>query len=332
MSIQKYFSKFHKEIRVETDELREKRDIIVDKIRASLKEKGHPLPEILNQGSYIYGVGVYPVNDEEYDIDVGLDFDILSNENEAKTIRSWVYDAIKDHTDNVEDRGPCIRVRYAAGYHVDLVIYARHKNDKNSESYQLAYKDNVWKDADPKKLKSFIQTARESFKNTKDSSGADQLQRVTRYLKRWNDLAIPGESDDKPFGLATLLLVIDRLKTPQLLLDDSSDIDALIVIASSIGSKISIFKPTPAFEDVYAKLSSSAMSKLVERFKDLLTDLNKAKKLSDEEAAELLNKNFGKCFPTSLRKSESEEKSASEIADMRAAIPSFNNPSKPHAR
>ena len=76
MGIQSYFSRFHKNIKVDTDELRDKRDILVDKIRASLKKEGHPLPDVLNQGSYIYGVGIIPLGNTEYDIDVGLDFPI----------------------------------------------------------------------------------------------------------------------------------------------------------------------------------------------------------------------------------------------------------------
>jgi hypothetical protein len=52
MSIQQLFSRFHKEIKVETEELRDKRDILIDKVRASLKKAGHPLPDLLNQGSY----------------------------------------------------------------------------------------------------------------------------------------------------------------------------------------------------------------------------------------------------------------------------------------
>lgn len=339
MSMQKYFSKFHRTIKVETDELREKRDIIVDKIKASLKEDGHPLPEMLNQGSYIYGVGVKPLNNEEYDIDVGLDFDILSKDHKATDVRKWVYDAIDGHTKNVEDRGPCIRVRYAAGYHVDLVVYARHKDNESVESYQLAFKNGDWKDSAPKDLKKIIQDARDPFKDTKDSSGSDQLQRVTRYLKRWNDKAISGESDDKPSGLATLLLVMDLLKTPKMDSDDCSDIDALIKVAEGVslmGNRIVIKKPTPAYEDMYAKLNDSAMKKLMDRYSSLLKDLRTAKNLSEEEGAKLLVKQFGDDFPTTIKKSETSEenkaRAAIEVADMKAAIPSFINPSKPHAR
>ncbi|WP_127718246.1 nucleotidyltransferase [Halobacteriovorax sp. HLS] len=338
MSIQSYFTKFHKEIKVETEELREKRDIIVDKIKASLKSDGHPVPTPLNQGSYIYGVGIKPLNDEEYDIDVGLDFNILSNDYKAAEVRKWVYEAINGHTKNVEDRGPCIRVRYAKGYHVDLVVYARHSNSQDIEDYQLAFKDNSWKNTAPKDLKKFISDARESFKDTKDSSGSDQLQRVTRFLKRWNDEAIPNESDDKPSGLATLLLVIESLKSPKFDNENlPSDIEALISVAEYVESKsyrVSIKKPTPEYEDIYAKINDAAMEKLIKRYGNLLTDLKKAKNLDDEDAALILSEQFGESFPTSLKKSNSDsnESIRVQVSDMNTAIPSFSKPARPHAK
>lgn len=339
MDLQKQFQAFHKNIKVETEELREKRDILVNKIKASLKEQGHPVPEPLNQGSYIYGVGVVPTKNEEYDIDVGLDFDILSDEHSAKEVRDWVFAAIKDHTDKVKSRGPCIRVHYAAGYHVDLVIYARHRNNENVIEYRLATKDDQWKPTDPKKMKKFIIDARKPFENTKDSSGSDQLQRVTRYLKRWNDLDIPGDSPDKPFGLATLLLVINYLKSPVTKMDGTSDdVAALSQIANYVKNtfgRISIKKPTPEYEDVFAKLSTDAMTKLTNRFKNLYDDLQKTKNSSDEEEIyKLMQKHFGDDFPSSLKKAEAMLTGAMDskdnlVKDMKAAIPSASNPSQP---
>lgn len=336
MSIQQLFSKFHKTIKVETDELRDKRDILVDKIRASLKKAGKPLPDVLNQGSYIYGVGVKPVGDVEYDIDVGLDFPITSHDNDAKSVRKWVYDAIHDHTDKVEDRGPCIRVRYAKGYHVDLVVYARYKSSENQENYQLAQKDGSWKPAEPKRLKEFVANARKPFADTKDASGSDQLQRVTRYLKRWNDEEIPDDSPDKPFGLATLLLVIKHLTAPVLdSLGESDDLEALVRISRAVNvtsGRIVVYKPTQEFEDVFAKLSESAMSNLKKRFESLFSDLEKTRGKSDEEAARILRTQFGEDFPDALKKSEdagSSDRSRIEVSDMQAAIPSFSSPAQP---
>lgn len=340
MSIQNLFSRFHKEIKVETDELREKRDILMDKIRASLKREGHPIPDLLNQGSYIYGVGVKPVGDVEYDIDVGLDFSIVSTEHYATSVRKWVYDAISDHTNKVEDRGPCIRVRYAAGYHVDLVVYAKYKNSQSYENYQLARNDNTWSNVDPKKLKEFISIARKPFSESKDSSGSDQLQRVTRYLKRWNDVDTPDDSPDKPFGLAMLLLVIKHLSAP--IFDGNNepdDLEALIKVANSVISnsgRIEVRKPTPEFEDVFGKLNQAAMDKLKKRFSSLLAALVNAKNKNDEDAARILKIEFGEQFPENLKKSEDDGDSSEQnkrlIADMNSAIPTFEKPSKPWCR
>ncbi len=340
MSMQDLFCKFHKNIKVETDELREKRDIIVDKIRNSLKNSDNPVPELLNQGSYIYGVGVKPIGDSEYDIDVGLVFSIKSSDYEAKIVRKWVYDAIATHTNNVEDRGPCIRVHYAAGYHVDLVIYSKYKDNDSVENYQLAFKNNTWHPSEPKQLKEFISDKRKPFVNTKDSSGADQLQRVTRYLKRWNDIFIPGDSDDKPFGLATLLLVIEKLPIPYVDVNgNSTDLEALINIvakAKNTLGRIIIRKPTQEYEDVFSKLSDDAMNKFKNRLESLYSTLVSVRNMSDNDAAQSLQKQFGNDFPVPDKKEDelsidsSMKKKA--IADMDAAIPLFTNPSSPWSR
>lgn len=340
MSIQDLFCKFHKNIKVETDELREKRDIIVDKIRNSLKNSGKPVPELLNQGSYIYGVGVKPIGGTEYDIDVGLVFPIKSSDYDAKTVRKWVYDAIATHTNNVEDRGPCIRVHYAAGYHVDLVIYSKYKDNDSVENYQLAFKNNIWRPSEPKKLKEFILDRRKPFVDTKDSSGADQLQRVTRYLKRWNDNFIPGDSDDKPFGLATLLLVIEKLSAPCVdLKSNPNDLEALIDIVlktKNTYGRIIIYKPTPEFEDVFSKLNDDAIGDFKNRLESLYSTLVSVRDKSDYDAAQSLQKQFGYDFSIPDKKEDESvmdnvmKKKA--IADMAAAIPLFSNPPSPWCR
>ncbi|MDM8556949.1 nucleotidyltransferase [Desulfococcaceae bacterium HSG7] len=336
--LQKKFITFHNRIKVDSEELREKRDIILDKIKAYLKKKGHPVPELINQGSYIYGVGIKPIGDLDYDIDVGLAFNIKASEYEAKTVRAWVYDAIKNHTMKVDPRGPCIRVYYSGkDYHVDLVCYAKFDNNDSIEDFKIAYKNNTWKSADPKGLKGFIKNAREKFKITKVNGGPDQLQRITRYLKRWNDVAIPKESETKPFGLAILLLVIDKLQFPVTDINaDSEDLRALINVTSaakSVLGRISIYKPTPEYEDVFGKLTDSAMDKLKQRFSSLFAALCNAQEESDEEkGCKLLQKYFGDDFPDGESQSPSVEDishNAAKIATMLAAASGFNNPSKP---
>ena len=291
-NIQKQLEGFHKNIKVESSELREKRNIIVDK-KKSLSEDNKPIPEVLNQGSYIYGVGIKPISGEDYDIDVGLVFNIKSSDYDAEEVRKWVYDAIKKHTDKVQSKGPCIRVIYQAGYHVDLVCYARYKNDDSIENFQLAHKNGSWIASDPKKIKDHIQKAREKFKNTKDSSGSDQLQRVVRYLKRWNDLAVPGESDDKPIGLAILLYCIEVLQ-----FSFTDDLQALVYISEMAkkSDRISAYKPDTQ-EDVFSKISHSGMKKLISRFQELYDALVKAHNSHNlQDACEIMRKQFGDDF------------------------------------
>lgn len=335
MNIQKKFEIFHKNIKVETDELRDKRDILTNKIKSSLNDAGHPACEVINQGSYIYGVGIKPSSQQEYDIDVGLVFPILSQEHKPQEVRSWVFNAIQNHTSNVEDRGPCIRVRYAAGYHVDLVVYAQHLDNQNIENFQLARKDGTWSLSEPKKLKQYISEARQKFIATKDNSGSDQIQRVTRYLKRWNDLDIPKDSPEKPSGLATLLLVIHSLPSPVLNTDGSSDdLAALIQISRSIAlnaGRIIITKPVQQYEDVYKKLDDKAMTRFKQRHTFLLSDLESVQLASESDATNILIKQFGSDFPASISKDETNNENIklSAIEDMQKAIPSYKNPAKP---
>jgi hypothetical protein len=303
-NIQKQFLDFHGKIKVDPDELREKRDILLEKIKKSLKEKDRPIPELINQGSYIYGVGIKPVSEDlEYDIDVGLAFPIKSQDYSAKEVKDWVYEAVKGHTNSVKDKGPCIRVRYAKGFHVDLVCYAKYKSDESKEEYQLAHKDNTWKPSEPKKLKQYVNDAREKFSDTKLNNGSDQLQRVVRYLKRWNDVAITEESDDKPIGLAMLLFVIDKLDSPKYdSRGEMSDLEALISVSYAAKiclGRITTYKPTPEYEDVFGKLSEGAMHAFKERFSDLYNALVKAKNESDSsKACDFMRKYFGDDFPT----------------------------------
>ncbi|KTC84516.1 hypothetical protein Ldro_2680 [Legionella drozanskii LLAP-1] len=340
MSIQKQLELFHQKIKVDTETLREKRDILINKIKQSLKASGHSTCDTINQGSYIYGVGVIPLGSQEYDIDVGLVFPIRAIDYKPKNVKNWVYEAVKNHTSNVEDRGSCIRVRYTAGYHVDLVVYAQFYDDVNHENYQLARKDGTWNQSDPKTLKKYIENARQNFISTKDRSGADQIQRVTRYFKRWNDLVIAKESPDKPTGLAMLLLVIQYLSAP--CINDvgaSEDIGALLLIAreiSRLSGRIIINKPTPQYEDVFSKLDEQAMIQLKERFRLLQEDLEQISNMSEMNAINVMAKHFGddfsKIIQPQAKQLTNEELKAADILDMEKAIPSYKNPAKPWAQ
>jgi hypothetical protein len=241
----------------------------------------------------------------EYDIDVALQFNIEEKDYSASEVRGWVYDAIKDHTEKVDSKGPCIRVTYKDGYHVDLVVYAVQENIYGEKVFKLAHKSNGWRDANPEKLLKYISaTIMDKFKDTEDTlTKTNQFRRIVRYLRRWDDEALPFESDAKPSGLAYILLVNQYLgnKLVNVINNKSDDLSALMQISSSVASiygRISIQKPTPEYEDMFSKINDQDMKKLIERFKALAAVLQKVKnEPKEKEACNLLKKQFGRDFP-----------------------------------
>jgi hypothetical protein len=304
-NLQKYFEKFHENIRTDYDmnqTLREKKDIILDRIRRHLNEKGRPGFDEILQGSYKMGTGICPIAELEFDIDVGLRFRINAADYKAQLVRSWVFEAVDGHTEKVEEKGPCIRVTYSDGYHVDLVVYAAWTDELGQDQIRLAHKKEGWLAADPQGLLEHVRSARKRFEGTEDAkTNTDQFRRSVRYLKRWNDIAIPVERPDKPTGLAFTLLCCNILAPRVDVFLDSDDRTALYILATSASltaGRIIAKKPTPQYEDMFGRLSDSEMMALKERFRVLAATLDEAARETDpREACKKLRKVFGDDFP-----------------------------------
>ena len=303
--VQKYFEEFHDKIRIDYETnatLREKRDIILERIRKYLKENKLPGFEALMQGSYAFGTGVLPLEGVEHDIDVGLCFKISEKDYTPQDIHGWIFNAVNGHTEKVEDRGPCIRVTYADGYHVDLVPYACWEDKNKVTNYRLGHKENGWRQADPPGLLDYVKKARSAFAGTEDDkTKTDQFRRCVRYLRRWHDTMIPGKSRSKPTGLAFVLMTVNRLQPRRFFDGQADDRGALEAIsehyALTVG-RITAKKPTPEYEDILARLTDQDMENLKSRFKALTAGLRAADQESDPvEACKVLRKLFGQDFP-----------------------------------
>lgn len=303
--VQKQFEQFHARIRVDydmADELREKRDIVVKRIEAYLRAHQLPRFRVLLQGSYKMKTGVKPIADLEYDIDIGLRFDMHETEYTASEVRAWVYEAVKEHTNRVEDKGPCIRVAYEKGFHLDLVVYAVWE-ESGQETYRLAHKTNGWRHADPPALLAHVDAYRKQFEGTEDdASKTDQFRRCVRYLRRWNDVSVPHEEEGKVTGLGFMLLAMQRGLGKRLFVDGRPDDRASLEsfsrdVANTFG-RIIAKKPTPEFEDLFARVSEEEMTNLKERFRVLAQRLQEAGRTTDPvEACERLHDVFGADFP-----------------------------------
>ena len=248
------------------------------------------------------GTGVQPISDLEFDIDVGLRFPIESSQYTAPEVRKWVLAAVDGHTDSVVELGPCIRVGYAKGYHVDLVAYATWTDLGGNEQYRLAHRTDGWREANPPGLLEYVKQTRERYAGTEDTrSKTDQFRRLVRYLKRWGDVAIPYDSEAKPVGLSYVLYVATH-GNPAVTWDGASDdrtaLASLAAMAAKTVGRIVAHKPTPEYEDIFSGLSEKHMSELKERFAALSTALYEAAQTTDPvKACMILQEAFGSDFP-----------------------------------
>jgi len=303
--LQTYFVQFHENIRTDYDlssTLREKRDIILRRVRKYLSDNELPGFDEMLQGSFAVKTGVKPVGKLEYDIDIALRFPFTEDEYAATEVRKWVLASVKDHTESVEDKGPCTRVTYADGYHVDLVTYATWEDDSKILQYRLAHKTKGWRPSEPTQLIEYILKAMARFENTNDSrTNTNQFRRVVRYLRRWMDEAIPYELDSKPTGLGFVLLAANYLQKKLDWTGKPDDRLCLYDMATSVSSifgRIVVKKPTQEYEDVFAKLSDDDMKDFKDRIGTLSSDLALAYREPDPVVAcKLLRKHFGDDFP-----------------------------------
>ena len=160
--------------------LREKRDILRQKIRDYFSDTSKSIPKFKGQGSYAMGTTINPL-DGEYDIDDGV---YLTNIDKNKplsewegceTVHSWVYGAVEKHTKEVKDKSRCVRVVYAGNFHVDFPIYVI----KDDICYIAEKGEKQWHESDPKAAVDWFND-RENFEKQK-------LERLVIYLKVWKD-------------------------------------------------------------------------------------------------------------------------------------------------
>jgi hypothetical protein len=304
--VQNQFEEFHEKIRMDYEmasELREKREAVLKRIRKYLKDKGLPGFRELGQGSYTMKTGTKPIEDLEYDIDVGLRFDFHEREHTADEVRGWIYEAVKDHTERIETKKPCIRVAYEAGYHIDITSYAVWE-EGGKEQFRLARKDTGWTQADPPALLDYVNDFREAnFSDTEDNATkTDQFRRNVRALRRWNDVCLPFESKSKPVGLAFVLLAVQRPLTRATFLDGRpDDRKSLATFARSVANtmgRVVAKKPTPIYDDLFERLNDQEMKDLKKRMGELADALEFAGRTADPvKACERLREVFGDDFP-----------------------------------
>lgn len=334
MGLQSYFEEFNKKIKMDYDqksELASKRDIILNKL---VSDEEIPSFEYFNQGSYAMYTGVEPL-DKEYDIDVGLVFNINKDDIKPYDLKKSVYNAVKDHTDYGADiKEPCVTVTYKKNgeeaFHVDLVIYSyEDQDDDESQIYMSRGDENsaadekIWEKADPCGLIDLINN-----KFTDENERA-QFRRAIRYLKRWKNIKFKQTGTSEPPGIGVTLLA-EKLFKPYKYdyLEKkfkADDLQALIDLTNEIKNqfnfvgtsktgrllyRITLNLKVEPYSDVFCNMTDSQMTDFKDKIESLYSKLIEVKNETDiiEQCTKLIAI-FGDDFPKADKIKESKAQS-----------------------
>lgn len=289
-NLNKLFSKFNDKITLtsaKSNSLKKSRNALRTDIKNWFSEKGKIQPKFCWQGSYAMKTVVNPLNDKEYDLDDGVYIQGYEDQNiddwvSTTTVHSWIKDAINDRiqTDPI-DKNTCVRVPYAAGYHIDLPMYIC----KDDVAY-LAHKSNGWIESDPKAFKDWFVGKVVSIEY------GEQLRSIVKYLKAWSDYKnIPLK------GIEITILATNSFDkyTER---DDKSLRNTVADIISSLEEDFSCVKPVTPGEDLFDGASETKKTTIISGFKSLKENLDSAIEEDDEKkASEYLRKSFGNRFP-----------------------------------
>jgi hypothetical protein len=345
-ALQSYFEKFHDAIKMEDENeiLREKREILITKLRGRLNEMFTDPPTFteFNKGGYAMNLGIKPLNGD-FDIDVGLKFDINKYDySNPVVVKEWVYHALYGHTDDVKIKKPCVTVQYHLNkepvYHVDFAIYA---GDGSSTNLYLARgkptspdENKKWEIDDPKGL---IKIIRERFTDKDDRL---QFRRVIRSLKRWKDVKFSPDGHEAPIGIGLTVSgyrwfsISKTLSDPVKLSYTYNDLDATINLVNAmlnqfhfVGEKegkslyrLNVMLPVQPSNDLFEKMTDIQMTNFKEMLENLRDALTEAWDETDpREASKILRKQFGDDFPVPELEETAQKRGPAIISSSSAA-------------
>jgi hypothetical protein len=341
--LQKQFETFHDAIKLkqfdENQTLREKRDIILDKLKSRLQvifeEKGETVPayQTFDQGSYKMGTGIIPQSND-FDIDVGVSFSVSKDDySNPVEVKKWVYDALNVHPHKkVEMRRPCITVFYQKEgdplFHVDVAVYSDESCNADEKKYlakgnlDSSGDNKSWEVSEPEKLAATIGDK---------YSGDDNKQfiRVIRYLKRWKDYNFSSDGNAAPSGIGLTIATYNWFIPNKILTDvlankyKYNDLQATKGVVKGMLDnftndqkevesieRLKVFLPVEPYSDLFEKMTNNQMWSLKEKLNSLLEALSSAaNEVDPQKACKTLRNEFGNDFPIPDKPDTGEKKS-----------------------
>lgn len=269
----------------EMQKMKNSRKALEAKITDKLKEKLDITPSFFTQGSGAKHLKTIIIKEDgTYDADRGVYLPKKPSVT-AQTVQSYVYDAVKDHTDDgAEHRKKCIRVFYKGAYNIDFPVYYEVENE--SYSY-LAIKGDGWIKDDPQKMI-------EWFDDYRDDDG--QLIRIIKYLKAWASKC----NQKMPSGIALAVwaaksFVADKDR------DDKCLLSVLKKIKNSCFWSVSCTSPVEPYDDLTSKLNDDQKAKFKTALNEFIADAELALDQENQlKASKYWRKYLGTRFPEGL--------------------------------
>jgi hypothetical protein len=270
--------------------LRNSRNANRDRIREYFTE------ELDRQAPLFYSQGSYPMNTiitpegGDFDLDDGIYLQGLGTNLDkwpvASTVHQWIVNATEGYTrDPPQDKNRCVRVRYAANYHIDLPIYAMDASGKPLIFDKSAEKPY---ESDPRAFTDW-------FQNHIKRRGA-QLTNVVRYLKAWRDHHSTGGAAAAS-GLGYTILAVNNYVPNER--DDLAFAETAKAIYLHMQYKRSIRRPVFPHQDLTSRWDQTKRENLLSKLESLSDSSIEAIEEADKSVAAKIwkRKVFGYRFP-----------------------------------
>jgi hypothetical protein len=289
----KIFREFNHRIKLSQSKkrsLRISRDSLRGKVQDKFKEKDYSV-RFCWQGSFATNTIITP-KDGDYDIDDGIYIQSDTEPDESiTTLHRWIVEAAENHTNQSPvDKNPCVRVRFADGHHVDLVLY---HFAESAEHPQLAHKRDGWIVSDPREFMDW-------FNSKCDEAG--QLKRVVRYLKAWAD----DLRGDMPSGLILTILATNNIEFSER--DDLAFFETMKNIQGSLNNSFECYRPTTPREDLLSEYSETRKDYFLERLDSFVRSGRQAlEEPNQKDACPKWKRHFGDRFPCEMAEDELDD-------------------------
>ena len=275
--------------RPKRDRLRGSRAALREKVRARFRAEGY-IVKFHEQGSLAMWTIIEP-NGDDYDVDDGTY--ILQEELpnvSIQTLHRWVVEAAWEHTSlEPQDRGPCVRIFFKAGYHVDLVTYHKREGD----TPKLAHKARGWMTSDPKAFLDWFNGC---------AKGKPQLRCVVRYFKAWSD-HLRGEM---PPGVIFTILATNHYRSDER--DDVAFLETMRSMRDALKIDFACYRPTTPREDLFAGYSETRRRYFLERLDGFIKSGDAAMaEPNQRDACKKWARHFGDRFPCDKAQNQLED-------------------------